>query len=319
MKVCKLVCLAGLLGSAFVLPALRGQTQQFLRGDSNLDGELDISDGVFTLRVLFLGEAPPGCDDAADVDDDGLLAVTDAIYSFRFLFQDGPPPAGSFDACGGDATPDALECLSYPACASTSLPCIDAAALDALLGNSATFSFCLPAGLLDVPLDPLTISVCPLDSAPACGISGDPGCLVEITSVSAAVDVEGRRLVARFEGRVEDMPVNVTESLFNSTTTCLTDIHGATSALPFSFELAVPLTVEERPGGDLEIVEVGEGVVENTDVGLTSTGGIVCALFQAAGGSFTQLLLTPLSTVAQTLSQQLSGLLVGSGLCIAGQ
>jgi hypothetical protein len=80
------------------------QDAAFLRGDSNLDGNFDVSDAIFTFRMIFLGDPSPGCDDAADVDDDGFLNITDGIYGMRFLFLDSPPPPAPFGTCGTDST-----------------------------------------------------------------------------------------------------------------------------------------------------------------------------------------------------------------------
>ncbi|MBI4605939.1 MAG: hypothetical protein HY721_28580 [Planctomycetes bacterium] len=100
-----------------LLPALEGGILQivpdqsfFLRGDSNSDGKVDLSDASFTLGFLFLGNATPRCLDAADADDDGKLDVTDPIATLMYLFLGGgslPPP---FTAAGDDPTPDTLGC-----------------------------------------------------------------------------------------------------------------------------------------------------------------------------------------------------------------
>ncbi len=82
----------------------------FKRGDANHDGNVDISDAVFSLNFQFLGGPAPLCRDAADVNDDGTINITDPIYALTFLFQGGqgiPPP---FAAPGVDTTQDALTC-----------------------------------------------------------------------------------------------------------------------------------------------------------------------------------------------------------------
>lgn len=84
---------------------------EFLRGDSNDDGELDISDPVYTLNFLFLGSTTPACEDAADANDDGEMDLSDAIWMLSFLFQGGPaPPAPGPFLRGPDPTPDGLGC-----------------------------------------------------------------------------------------------------------------------------------------------------------------------------------------------------------------
>ena len=73
---------------------------QFVRGDCNLDGDGNITDGIFLLNFLFLGGSPPGCREACDNNGDGELNITNGVYLFNFLFLGGPPPPEPFPACG---------------------------------------------------------------------------------------------------------------------------------------------------------------------------------------------------------------------------
>jgi hypothetical protein len=87
----------------------------FVRGDSNHDHRLDVSDGVRILDFLFQGGAAPTCMDAADVNDSGAVDISDASAVFAFLFLGGSaPPGADAGRFQGDRTPDALECESYP-------------------------------------------------------------------------------------------------------------------------------------------------------------------------------------------------------------
>jgi len=82
----------------------------FRRGDSNVDGRVDLSDAVRSLDFLFGSSERPGCIDAADANDDGLLDISDAVYTLGFLFLGGdelPPPSSR---CGEDPTADSLDC-----------------------------------------------------------------------------------------------------------------------------------------------------------------------------------------------------------------
>ena len=89
-----------------------------LRGDSNEDTEVDLSDAIWTLLWLFFGSAPLPCEDAADVDDRGVLDVNDGIVLLAHLFLSldlfpGIPPGAGL--CDIDRTEDSLlECLSAP-------------------------------------------------------------------------------------------------------------------------------------------------------------------------------------------------------------
>ncbi len=83
----------------------------FIRGDSNADGVLDISDAVFTLLYLFTDRVQMACEDAADANDDGRLNVADPLYLLPHLFRGGPAPADPLAAPGFDPTPDDLHCV----------------------------------------------------------------------------------------------------------------------------------------------------------------------------------------------------------------
>lgn len=301
-----LACLAGTPLSA---------QARFWRGDANNDDRFDISDAVFTARLIFLGEPSAGCDDAADMDDDGVLNITDAVYCVRHLFQDGSAPLEPFPECGEDPTVDDISCDLCPACADEGGECLDEELLNGLLPEGLAFSFCIPAGLLSVPLDAFAVDVCPEDIAAPCGLTQTPGCGVEITSVSATIDAAGRRIALRFEGSVDDMGIRITETVFNTTTTCLIDVVGEAEGAPFSFELAVPLeTVAVGPDVE-EISGVGDVTVENQDVRLVASGGLVCVLFQAGQDAFTDLILAQFQTATQSLLGGIAEQIVGLRLC----
>ena len=82
----------------------------FIRGDSNQDSKVDISDASYTLSSLFLGTVELHCPDAADANDDGRVDVSDAITTLMHLFLGTsalPPPVLE---PGDDPTPDGLIC-----------------------------------------------------------------------------------------------------------------------------------------------------------------------------------------------------------------
>ncbi len=88
---------------------------QFIRGDLNQDGVLDISDASLLLAKLFL-QSPINCQMAMDVNDDGLLDISDPVSTLAILFaqQVGPPPP--FPSCGVGLTSTGLSCDSYNLC-----------------------------------------------------------------------------------------------------------------------------------------------------------------------------------------------------------
>ncbi|MBI4604001.1 MAG: hypothetical protein HY721_18755 [Planctomycetes bacterium] len=86
---------------------------EFIRGDLNSNGELEIGDPIATLFELFIAVPCDRCLDEADADDDGRVDITDPIYTLTYLFLGGPPPAPPYPERGEDPTPeDGLPC--YP-------------------------------------------------------------------------------------------------------------------------------------------------------------------------------------------------------------
>lgn len=104
----------------FVLSALltapAAAQSDFIRGDANGSGAVDIADAIYSLDHLFLG-GPALCRDAIDSNDDGLVNLADPIHSLAYQFSGGPAPGAPFPACGDDPTADPIECLGpVPAC-----------------------------------------------------------------------------------------------------------------------------------------------------------------------------------------------------------
>ncbi len=101
-----------------ICPQLRCSGQLVRRGDSNIDGIVNIADAIKILNYLFLDGLSTSCLDVMDADDTGALNITDAVYLLTFLFLGGRPvpPPGIRD-CGLDPTPDNLPCQAYPPCA----------------------------------------------------------------------------------------------------------------------------------------------------------------------------------------------------------
>ncbi len=86
----------------------------FLRGDSNNDHAVDISDSINLLAHLFVdSDTPLTCLDAADANADGAIDLSDAIsiFSYLFLGQGGIPLP--YPECGQKEN---LGCDYYPYC-----------------------------------------------------------------------------------------------------------------------------------------------------------------------------------------------------------
>jgi hypothetical protein len=84
------------------------QGSLFVRGDSNRDLSINITDVVVILRYLFIGEDRLTCLDPLDVDDSGHIDITDGIVLAEFLFGRGLSPALPFPNPGLDLTEDDL-------------------------------------------------------------------------------------------------------------------------------------------------------------------------------------------------------------------
>jgi uncharacterized repeat protein (TIGR03803 family) len=69
-------------GVDFALPAC-------VPGDTNGDGNVDVSDAFHLINALF-ANGPSACN--GDVNDDGALDVADVFYLLNFLFAGGPAP-----------------------------------------------------------------------------------------------------------------------------------------------------------------------------------------------------------------------------------
>lgn len=116
---------AGMSGNAtYTVQALRNGTlstastclvalggAQFIRGDANGDGSLNIGDVLPILNHIF-GLGALGCQDAGDIDDNGALQVNDPVLLLGYLFTSGAPPLPPFPVAGVDPTPDALTCAA---------------------------------------------------------------------------------------------------------------------------------------------------------------------------------------------------------------
>ncbi len=65
---------------------------QFLRGDVNADGVIDIGDVIYLINYLFLGTSAPEPLAAGDVNCDGIVDIGDVIYLINYLFTGTAPP-----------------------------------------------------------------------------------------------------------------------------------------------------------------------------------------------------------------------------------
>jgi hypothetical protein len=85
----------------------------FVRGDFNMDSNVDVSDPISILGFVFHGSVPPSCVVAADANDDERVDISDPIFLLNFLFNDGRPPPPPTFRTGPDPTPGLLHCESH--------------------------------------------------------------------------------------------------------------------------------------------------------------------------------------------------------------
>lgn len=90
--------------------------KQFIRGDDDGDGELNISDPILSLCAQFGSGCELPCLDASDVDDDGEITISDPIRNLCLQFADCDMPPLPFPGCGPDPSPDELDCFCHAYC-----------------------------------------------------------------------------------------------------------------------------------------------------------------------------------------------------------
>lgn len=86
---------------------------EFIRGDADADGTLNLADAATILNYLFVG-ASVSCEAAADTTGDTVVNLVDAIAVIRHLFGLGAPPWAPFPFCGPSFWAD--ECHDFTAC-----------------------------------------------------------------------------------------------------------------------------------------------------------------------------------------------------------
>jgi hypothetical protein len=67
---------------------------EFLRGDANSDGRLDVSDVMFIVNFLYKAGRTPASFEASDVNFDQAIDLKDATYLNNYFYKQGPPPVG---------------------------------------------------------------------------------------------------------------------------------------------------------------------------------------------------------------------------------
>ena len=86
-----------LILGAFLAVAAVGNcgADNFIRGDGNADGVVDLADVAVAVSYL-VGVHDTTCLDALDSNDDGRVDVGDICYTLGYIYISGPEPAPPF-------------------------------------------------------------------------------------------------------------------------------------------------------------------------------------------------------------------------------
>lgn len=91
---------------------------EFIRGDLNGDGVVDLADAIAGLGRLFVPGTDPGtCEAADDVNGDEVFDISDPIFLLSYRFTPGAlPPNSPFPDCGPDDGFGGPVCDAFEAC-----------------------------------------------------------------------------------------------------------------------------------------------------------------------------------------------------------
>ena len=79
-----------------------GGEPQYICGDANADGIVNISDAVYLVTYIFSGGPAPVPLLSGDANCDGVVNISDAVYLISYIFGGGPAPCDP----NGDGIPD---------------------------------------------------------------------------------------------------------------------------------------------------------------------------------------------------------------------
>jgi len=78
--------------AAGAVTVLINQDREYIAGDANDDGNVNVGDAVFIITYVFRSGPAPNHPEAADANCDGSINVGDAVYIINYIFRGGPPP-----------------------------------------------------------------------------------------------------------------------------------------------------------------------------------------------------------------------------------
>lgn len=90
-------------------------SSDFVRGDINGDGQVNVADVIGSLGIVFNGDVTM-CEAAADSNLDDTIDIADAIRILGTLFSGAPPLASPYPNCGQPLLAPVLSCDASPSC-----------------------------------------------------------------------------------------------------------------------------------------------------------------------------------------------------------
>ena len=66
--------------------------RDYLAGDIDLNGALDVADIIYMVDFMFNEGEPIMLNEVADVDNNCVIDIGDLVYLVDFQFTSGPPP-----------------------------------------------------------------------------------------------------------------------------------------------------------------------------------------------------------------------------------
>ncbi|MGB1070301.1 MAG: HYR domain-containing protein [Planctomycetota bacterium] len=93
---------------------------QFIRGDANANGAVDVTDPIYILMYINGSGPDPSCLESANVnhglDSFEKVDITDVIYLLNYLFLASDAPAEPFASCGIEPDGVTIGCDSHSSC-----------------------------------------------------------------------------------------------------------------------------------------------------------------------------------------------------------
>jgi len=287
-----------------ILAASASAQAEFMRGDSDADGNRNIGDAIALLNYLFADAAAPACTDAADANDDGRLNIADAVTVLYYLFADTALPE-PVDACGADPTADDLPCEVFDPCPQCPEECWTPEALDGEALETLMEGACVPSPWAEFEAPLLgKIVVCPDGSVCT---DGSPGCQVQFTEVAFDLDADKGEATLHAVGHIEDLPIDVGPT---GSTHCKADVDFVIDGIG-TFE------AEDVGCGYMQVMDITGFEIALTSIDINASGGLVCSLLGALGGLFRTAFEEQVAQMGQQFLEQYEQELVGMVICPA--